>query len=111
MNTRTKVIAGLALLVALWAAAAVPALTEAMQVMSARVTANHLGRPIGALVLSLEAERRLSAGDRPAGTELSAQRVRTDQARQALPRRTLLSWLAVGRRRYRVNPRRGICEG
>ena len=84
MNTRTKVIAGLALLVALWAAAAVPALTEAVQVMSARVTANHLGRPIGALVLSLEAERRLSAGDRPAGSELTTQRGRTDQARQAL---------------------------
>ncbi|MEV6851090.1 ATP-binding protein [Actinoplanes sp. NPDC051411] len=84
MNTRTKVIAGLALLVALWAAAAVPALTEAVQVMSARVTANHLGRPIGALVLSLEAERRLSAGDRPAGSELAAQRGHTDQARQAL---------------------------
>lgn len=84
MSTRTKVIAGLALLVALWAAAAVPALTEAVQVMSARVTANHLGRPVGALVLSLEAERRLSAGDRPAGTELAAQRARTDQARQAL---------------------------
>jgi anti-sigma regulatory factor (Ser/Thr protein kinase) len=84
MNTRTKVIAGLALLVALWAAAAVPALTEAVQVMSARVTANHLGRPIGALVLSLEAERRLSAGDRPAGSELAAQRGHTDQARLAL---------------------------
>ncbi|MFI6076430.1 nitrate- and nitrite sensing domain-containing protein [Actinoplanes sp. NPDC051343] len=84
MSTRTKVIAGLALLVALWAAAAVPALTEAVQVMSARVTANHLGRPIGALVLSLEAERRLSAGDRAAGSELAAQRGHTDQARQAL---------------------------
>jgi two-component sensor histidine kinase len=84
MNTRTKVIAGLALLVALWAAAAVPALTEAIQVMSARVTANHLGRPVGALVLSLEAERRLSAGDRPAGTELATQRGRSDQARLAL---------------------------
>jgi anti-sigma regulatory factor (Ser/Thr protein kinase) len=84
MSTRTKVIAGLALLVALWAAAAVPALTEAVQVMSARVTANHLGRPIGALVLSLEAERRLSSGDRPAGSELAAQRGHTDQARQAL---------------------------
>jgi signal transduction histidine kinase len=84
MSTRTKVIAGLALLVALWAAAAVPALTEAIQVMSARVTANHLGRPAGALVLSLETERRLSAGDRPAGSELAAQRARTDQARQAL---------------------------
>lgn len=84
MSTRTKVVAGLALLVALWAAAAVPALSEAVQVMSSRVTANHLGRPIGALVLSLEAERRLSAGDRPAGTDLTAQRARTDQARQAL---------------------------
>jgi anti-sigma regulatory factor (Ser/Thr protein kinase) len=84
MSTRTKVIAGLALLVALWAAAAVPALAEAVQVMSARLTANHLGRPVGALVLSLEAERRLSAGDRPAGGELAAQRGHTDQARQAL---------------------------
>jgi signal transduction histidine kinase len=84
MSTRTKVIAGLALLVALWAAAAVPALTEAVQVMSARVTANHLGRPVGALVLSLEAERRLSAGDRPAAGELATQRARTDQARQDL---------------------------
>jgi len=84
MSTRTKVIAGLALLVAFWAAAAVPALTEAVQVMSARVTANHLGRPIGALVLSLEAERRLSAGGRPAAAELATQRARTDQARQTL---------------------------
>jgi hypothetical protein len=84
MSTRTKVIAGLTLLVALWAAAAVPAVAEAVQVMSARITANHLARPVGTLVLSLETERRLSAGDRPGGTELPAQRARTDQARQAL---------------------------
>ena len=116
MSTRTKVVTGLALLVAFWAAAALPALTEAVQVMSARVTADHLGRPIGALVLSLEAERRLSAGDRPAdpepagatqagakqtdpklaGPELAAQRARTDQARQALrtAQDSWIRWLA-----------------
>jgi two-component sensor histidine kinase len=93
MNTRTKVITGLALLVALWAAAAVPAVTEAVQVMSARLTANHLSRPLGALVLALEAERRLSAGDSPAGPELAAQRARTDRTRQEL-RTTRDSWIA-----------------
>jgi signal transduction histidine kinase len=93
MKTRTKVVTGLALLVALWAAAAVPALTEAVQVMSARVTADHLGRPLGTLVLALEAERRQSAGGSPAGPELAAQRERTDQARQAL-RTTRDSWIA-----------------
>jgi signal transduction histidine kinase len=61
MSTRTKVVTGLALLVAFWVAAAAPALTEAVRVMSARVTADHLGGPLGALVLALEAERRLSA--------------------------------------------------
>jgi hypothetical protein len=99
MSTRTKVISGLALLVALWAAAAVPAITEAVQVISARVTADHLARPIGALVLSLEAERRLSAGDaagQAAGPELAAQRSRTDQARRALrtARNGSIKWLA-----------------
>ena len=84
MNTRTRMIGGLVLLVALWTAAAVPAGVEAVRVMSARLTAGELGRPIGTLVLSLEAERRLSAADRPGGPELTAQRVRTDQARQAL---------------------------
>jgi hypothetical protein len=93
MSTRTKVITGLALLVALWVAAAAPALTEAVQVMSARVTANDLGGPAGALVLALEAERRLSAVDSPAGPELAAQRARTDQARQAL-RTTRDGWIA-----------------
>jgi anti-sigma regulatory factor (Ser/Thr protein kinase) len=96
MSTRTKVISGLALLVALWAAAAVPAITEAVRVISARVTAAHLGRPIGDLVLSLEAERRLSAGDRPAGAGLAAQRSRTDETRQALraARSSWIEWLA-----------------
>ena len=84
MNTRTRMIGGLVLLVALWTAAAVPAGLAAVRVISARLTAGDLGRPIGTLVLSLEAERRLSAGDRPAGPELTAQRARTDQARQAL---------------------------
>ena len=84
MSTRTKVITGLALLVAFWAAAAVPAVTEAVQVMSARLTANHLSRPLGTLVLALEAERRLSAGESPPGPELAAQRARTDRSRQEL---------------------------
>ncbi|MGW4946164.1 sensor histidine kinase [Actinoplanes sp. NPDC004185] len=96
MSTRTKVITGLALLVAFWAAAAVPAVTEAVQVMSARLTANHLSRPLGTLVLALEAERRLSAGDSPTGPELAAQRVRTDRSRQELrtARDSWITWLA-----------------
>jgi len=96
MSTRTKVVAGLALLVALWVAAAAPACTEAVRVMSARVTANHLGQPLGALVLSLETERRLSAGDSPEGPELAAQRARTDQTRQELRtvRDSWIAWLA-----------------
>ena len=96
MNTRRKVISSLALLVVLWAAAAAPALTEAVQVMSARVTADHLGRPAGALVLALEAERRLAAGGPPADRELSAQRSRTDQHRQELrtARDSWIGWLA-----------------
>jgi signal transduction histidine kinase len=97
MSTRTKVITGLALLVALWVAAAAPAVTEAVRVMSARITADHLGRPLGALVLALETERRLSAGDSPAGPELATQRARTDQARREL--RTVrdgwIGWLAA----------------
>jgi signal transduction histidine kinase len=106
MSTRTKVVTGLALLVALWVAAAAPALTEAVRVMSARVTADHLGRPLGALVLALEAERRLSASPSlaagsatsgsPAGAELVAQRARTDQTRESLrsTRETWIAWLA-----------------
>lgn len=101
MSTRTKVVTGLALLVALWVAAAAPALTEAVRVMSARVTADHLGRPLGALVLALEAERRLSASPSlgagsPAGAESVAQRARTDQARELLrsTRKMWIAWLA-----------------
>jgi anti-sigma regulatory factor (Ser/Thr protein kinase) len=96
MSTRTKVISGLALLVALWAAAAVPAITEAVRAISARVTAGHLSRPIGDLVLSLEAERRLSVGDRSAGAGLATQRSRTDETRQALraARNSWIEWLA-----------------
>ena len=97
MSTRTKVVTGLALLVALWVAAAAPALTEAVRVMSARITADHLGAPLGALVLSLETERRLSAGASPAGPELTAQRARTDQTRRELRtvRDSWIGWLAA----------------
>ncbi|KUL25502.1 sensor histidine kinase [Actinoplanes awajinensis] len=85
MSFRTKLIAGLTLLVGLWAAAAIPALLGALDVVSARTTADRLGAPAGTLVLALETERRLSAGSPvspPAG--LAAQRERTDQARRAL---------------------------
>ncbi|WP_436534943.1 sensor histidine kinase [Actinoplanes sp. HUAS TT8] len=83
MSTRTRVITGLALLVALWVAAAVPAFTEARRVTSARTTATDLVGPAGALVLALETERRLSvAGD--SASEMAAQRVHTDHARQEL---------------------------
>lgn len=83
MSPRTKVITGLTLLVALWAAAAAPAFGAALRVMSARTTASELAGPAGALVLALETERRLSvAGD--SASEMAAQRVHTDHARQEL---------------------------
>ena len=75
INQRTKVIGGLALLVVLWAAAAVPAVGDAFRVISARITANTVGGPAGELMLALEAERRASA----AGSS-SDQRSRTDAA-------------------------------
>jgi signal transduction histidine kinase len=75
---------GLALLVALWAAAAIPAIGDAAGVVSGRAAANQLGRPIGAVVLALEAERRLSVGrlaqtGQPSAVGLTAHRARTDQ--------------------------------
>lgn len=83
MSARTKVIAGLTLLVALWAAAAIPAFAEALRVTSARTTATKLAAPAGALVLALETERRIAvAGD--SASETAAQRVHTDHAREEL---------------------------
>jgi anti-sigma regulatory factor (Ser/Thr protein kinase) len=87
-----KVGAGLALLVALWVAAAIPAVGDAVRVVSGRAAANDLGRPVGAVVLALEAERRLSATGQPAG--LAAQRARTDQAGADLRRAEHASRLA-----------------
>ncbi|GAA2915019.1 hypothetical protein Acy02nite_33060 [Actinoplanes cyaneus] len=95
MSTRTKVITGLALLIALWAAAAVPALGEARRVLSARTTATDLAGPAGALVLALETERRIAvAGD--SASETAAQRVHTDHARQELAtaRDAVSGWLS-----------------
>ncbi|GIF05452.1 sensor histidine kinase [Actinoplanes siamensis] len=83
MSTRTKVIVGLVLLAALWAAAAVPAFAEALRVTSARSTASDIGGPAGTLVLSLESERRLSVAPESA-SKMAAQRVHTDQARRDL---------------------------
>jgi signal transduction histidine kinase len=95
-RTGVKVGAGLGLLVALWAAAAVPAVGDAARVVSGRAAANDLGRPIGAVVLALEAERRLSvgqlvqsspaAGPAAGSAQLTAQRTRTDQAGAELRR-------------------------
>jgi hypothetical protein len=83
MTTRTKVIIGLTLLVAFWVGAAVPAAAEARRVMSARITAADLAGPAGTLVLSVETERRLSAAA-GSSSELAAQRVHTDHARDEL---------------------------
>ncbi|MFI1996215.1 nitrate- and nitrite sensing domain-containing protein [Actinoplanes sp. NPDC020271] len=96
MNTRTKVITGLALLVALWAAAAVPALAGARRVTSARTTATDLFGPAGALVLALETERRIAVAGHSA-SETAAQRVHTDHARQELStaRGAVSSWLSA----------------
>jgi anti-sigma regulatory factor (Ser/Thr protein kinase) len=83
LSSRTKVITGLTLLVALWMAAAGPALADAIRLMSARISATDLGGPAGTLVLSLETERRQSVID-GSPAELAAQRVHTDHARQEL---------------------------
>jgi nitrate/nitrite sensing protein/histidine kinase/DNA gyrase B/HSP90-like ATPase len=94
MTDRTRLVTGLAVLVALWLAAAAPALSQAVEVVSARVTADRLSRPTGELVLALEAERRLST--EPAGPTLTAQWARTDEAELALRtvRKSWISWLA-----------------
>ncbi|MEU8664417.1 nitrate- and nitrite sensing domain-containing protein, partial [Actinoplanes philippinensis] len=90
MNRRIPLI-GAVLLVAFWAAAAVPAVTAAVRALADRITADRLDRPIDEAVLALEAERRLSVTDRPI-LELTAQRGRTDDAAERL-RQADRSWL------------------
>ncbi|WP_433796732.1 nitrate- and nitrite sensing domain-containing protein [Actinoplanes sp. CA-252034] len=90
MSRRIRTI-GAVLLVAFWAAAAVPAVTDAVRALADRITADRLDRPIDEAVLALEAERRLSVTDRPI-LELTAQRGRTDDAAERL-RQADRSWL------------------
>jgi anti-sigma regulatory factor (Ser/Thr protein kinase) len=82
---------GAVLLVAFWAAAAVPAATTAVRALADRVTADRLDRPVDEAVLALEAERRLTVTGPPV-VELAAQRARTDDAAGRL-RQADRSWL------------------
>jgi anti-sigma regulatory factor (Ser/Thr protein kinase) len=82
---------GAVLLVAFWAAAAVPATTTAVRALADRVTADRLDRPVDEAVLALEAERRLTVTGPPVA-ELAAQRARTDDAAGRL-RQADRSWL------------------
>ena len=78
--------AGLILLVALWLAAAVPAVLGAADRVRDRTTADRLGRAVDTAVVAAQDERRLSlaflAGGDAAG--LGAARGRTDRARDEL---------------------------
>ncbi|HWS33853.1 MAG TPA: ATP-binding protein, partial [Actinoplanes sp.] len=95
MNRRTRLI-GAGLLAVFWAAAAVPAVTDAVQALAGRIVADRLGRPVDEVVLALEAERRLSVTARP-DAELTAQRAQTDEAAGRLrqPDRAGWQWLAT----------------
>ncbi|HEX5202562.1 MAG TPA: nitrate- and nitrite sensing domain-containing protein [Actinoplanes sp.] len=78
--------AGLLLLVALWLAAAVPAVLDAAGRVRERNTADRLGRAVDTAVVALQDERRaslvrLAGGD---ATALTAARERTDRARDEL---------------------------
>ncbi|AGZ40783.1 sensor histidine kinase [Actinoplanes friuliensis] len=79
---------GVALLVVLWAAATVPAVTTAVRIVSERAAADRMTPLIGRAVLALEAERRLSVAARPGQSAPPAgfadQRSRTDQAGETL---------------------------
>lgn len=71
------------LLVALWAAAAVPSTLEAAAVVRTHTTTRLLGEPVDAVVVQMQEERRLSAGHLADVVErdaLTAQRRRTDEA-------------------------------
>ncbi|GAA1636468.1 sensor histidine kinase [Actinoplanes couchii] len=95
MNRRTRLV-GAGLLVVFWAAAAVPAVTDAVRALADRIVADRLDRPVDEAVLALEAERRLSVSGRPAA-ELTAQRAETDQAAGRLrqPEQSRWRWLAM----------------
>lgn len=79
--------AGAGLLVVLWAAAAVPLTLTAAHVVRTHTTTRLLGAPTDAVIVQVQEERRLSAGNR-AGmvnrSALAAQRARTDQAYRRL---------------------------
>ncbi|MEV4702791.1 nitrate- and nitrite sensing domain-containing protein [Actinoplanes sp. NPDC049316] len=84
-STRARLwawIAG-ALLVVLWAAAAVPLTLDAARVVRTHAATRQLGEPVDAVIVQLQEERRLSAGFL-AGVvtrdALTAQRRRTDDA-------------------------------
>ncbi|WP_433363527.1 sensor histidine kinase [Actinoplanes sp. CA-142083] len=74
--------AGLLLLVALWLAAAVPAVLGAADRVRERNTADRLGRAVDTVVVALQDERRLSVARLAGGdaSALAAARERTDRA-------------------------------
>jgi signal transduction histidine kinase len=81
-----QIAAGVTLLVALWLAAAIPAIGDAVRIVRDRTAVDDLGRSTDALVLAIQEERRLStgylAGAGPGA--LVAQRAQTDRVRDEL---------------------------
>src|SRR5262245_3200099 len=85
MRVRTKVVALLISLAALWAFAAYVTLREGLNLLWVSTLDQKVGRPTDALIIELQQERRLTLAYLGAGSAqrapLVAQRERTDDAR------------------------------
>lgn len=90
-RVRTKVVALLLSLFALWAFAAGVTLREGLGLLDVSTLADDLGKPTESLVAALQQERRLSVvflgnGAAEQRSALTAQRTRTNEARDAFKR-------------------------
>jgi hypothetical protein len=89
LHVRSKIVALLVSLFALWAFAAYVTLQDGINLLNISTLDQRMGRPTDSLITALQAERHVSmvylgSGRTSSQSELSAARAQTDQARAAL---------------------------